>query len=375
MTEIYIGALSGTSADAIDAGAFDFSRTSPAVKLIACHTETLPSKYKESIRLFQNQNLSAYQAAQLDAELGHVFAEAINRLIKNSGLSKENVRAVGCHGQTMIHKPDAVPSFSVQIGNPHIIAANTGVPAVADFRRADLALGGQGAPLTPAFHQKYFAQVGKNRTIINLGGICNITLLNGVDRVGGFDCGPGNTLLDYWANRHLGTPYDDKGDWAATASFNPDLLELLMLNPFLQSKTLRSACTSDFSTPWLSKVLTAFGKKLEPAVIQATLTELTATCIARAITRSEDTPDELFLCGGGVHNLFLLERIKSNAGRTPQSTAELGLEPEWVEAATFAWLAKERLANRPIEIAAVTGADRNTALGVIYTAGVWGKSD
>ena len=368
MSEIYIGTLSGTSADAIDSAAFRFGLSDTPIEFLGGHSEPLPDRFKEAIQQFQTQSLSAYKLAQLDAELGRLFADAINSLIDSTKLNRSDIRAIGCHGQTMMHKPNNVPPFTVQIANPHIIAAETGIDTVADFRRSDMALGGQGAPLTPAFHQAYLARTGKEQAILNIGGICNITFLSGKDNIAGFDCGPGNTLLDYWIKKNLQLPYDNRGEWATQEKYDPDLLESFKQNEFLSRESQKSACTSDFSHLWLEKKIAALKQPLNAAVVQATLTELTASCVVDAITNYNQTLHNIFVYGGGVRNLFLIKRIETLSGYTLETTRTLGIDSEWVEAATFAWLAKQKLENKPANIPAITGAKKNIPLGVVYTA-------
>ena len=369
MSEIYIGTLSGTSADAIDTGIFSFEQNKTPV-LIAHHSEPLPTIFKMAITTFQAGTLSAYELMQLDINLGKLIAQSVNTLIGAEKIAADTITAIGSHGQTMIHKPNENPAFSVQIGNPYAIASKTNIVTVADFRSADIALGGQGAPLTSAFHQTYFAEAEKSKIIINIGGICNVTFLDGTNEINAFDCGPGNTLLDYWAQRHLEQPYDDGGQWASSKSYDPNLLSLLQNNNFLKQKPLKSACTSDFSSAWLHQQLKLLDPDLEPATIQATLTESVAVCIGNAVKEFGKPLSEVFIYGGGVHNRFLLERIQQRVDCPIQTTESLGLNPQWVEAATFAWLAKQRIHNKPANIPAVTGASKPSTLGLVYDPGI-----
>ena len=281
------------------------------------------------------------------------------------------VRAIGCHGQTVRHRPpsgsaSAIEAFTLQIADPNTIAERTGIPTVADFRRRDIAAGGEGAPLAPAFHAAAFARAGTARAIVNIGGIANVSLLDGEQWTGGFDSGPGNTLLDLWTRRHRGERYDRQGSWAASGQVLPKLLDHLLRDDYFSLSGPRSTGKETFNLGWLDARLTQFAGS-DPSDIQATLAELTAASIADAIGNSSLAVDEIYVCGGGAHNTDLLARLdKRLPGAALNSTAALGIEPDWVEAVTFAWLAHRTLNGLAGNAPAVTGASGERVLGAIY---------
>jgi len=359
--EFYIGLMSGTSADGIDAALVDFSESSP--KLIATYYSPYSSSLREKIHaLCAPGENEIERLAEIDVLLGKAFANTVNTLLKNQAISPEKIHAIGSHGQTIRHYPKL--TFTLQIGDPNIIAAETGIVTVADFRRKDLAFGGQGAPLVPAFHQQIFSAKEKNRAIVNIGGIANVTLLSPHNEsVLGFDTGPGNTLLDAWIHSQQKKPYDENGDWARLGSLNQDLLHALLLDPYFKLAPPKSTGREYFNLDWLQKYLA--NRTISPADVQATLVELTAQSIMNAIKTHLQAAD-VFICGGGVHNQFLIERLRAQSAFTIKSTEEFGIPPDWVEAIAFAWLAKQTLNRQPGNLPSVTGAKKNTILGGIY---------
>ncbi len=372
MDDVYIGVLSGTSVDAIDAIAVSFEQK--RINIIEWHTESLPHEIKQSVIELQNHSTDIAQLSKLDVQFGNRFAFAANQLLNKASLSADRISGIGLHGQTILHQPSVNPAFTLQVGDPNIVAVKTHCTTVADFRRADMAAGGQGAPLACAFHAEFLSVPDKNRAIVNVGGICSITILMPNKPTIGFDCGPGNTLMDNWAQRHIRQRYDRNGAWAASASkYNEMLLAEFLKDEFIQRIPPKSTCTSHFNSAWLDGKLAQNQcyAKLEPAIVQATLAELTATCIAQIVqTYVKNTP-EVFVCGGGANNDHLMRRIKANINvRTECAQVEkidaLNIHPDWVEALVFAWLAKQRLSNKPMHIPEVTGADKKVALGAIY---------
>ena len=306
---------------------------------------------------------------KLDHWIGECFRDAALALLKASNISAKEVAAIGSHGQTLRHQPRAARPFTLQIGDPNIIAAGTGITTVADFRRADVALGGEGAPLTPAFHRWLFADPEANRAIVNIGGIANVTLLPASSRgVAGFDTGPGNTLLDSMARQNLDKPYDEDGAWAAAGTVSGELLQEMLSDKYFELPPPKSTGFEYFNTDWLNAKISSLGKAAPMAVdIQATLAELSARTIASAILENTPGTIEVLVCGGGVHNKDLVRRLTTClAGSTVKSTESFGLHPDWVEAAAFAWLAGRRLEGKPGNIPAVTGASRPAVLGAIY---------
>ena len=366
MGGLYIGALTGTSADAIDTVAACFDKE---IKIIAQYSDPLPDTTREDVEKLQQGVSSLAQAAKLETAISLGFAGAVKKLIGKCSSHKEKIKAVGLHGQTILHKPCHNPPFTVQLGDPNIVAAETGLAVVADFRRSDIAAGGQGAPLTPLFHHAAFADPRYHRAIVNIGGIANVSILAGNNRPQGFDCGPGNVLINRWIGKRLGRKYDYNGEWAASGHCSEALLEALLKHEFFQRKPPKSTCTSDFSDNWLNRTVAAFTP--DPATVQATLTELTAVCINRAIQTYAPNTQEIYLCGGGALNTFLTRRITALVQvdapeRRVANTERLGVDAKRVEAAAFAWLAQQRFLNRPIDLSSITGARRKILCGTVY---------
>ena len=368
---VYIGALSGTSMDALDVAAVRFSSRAHAqvrTELLACANEAIPESLRESIfRLQRGNAVTAGQARDESHVLGQLFADAISRVTLKLPEDK-NVLAIGLHGQTVLHRPDSDPPFTLQIGDPGVVAEQTRYPVVSDFRQSDLAAGGQGAPLAPAFHSAFFAEADTVRAVVNIGGIANVTVLDGSNNYSGFDCGPGNILLDSWARRCLDKAYDHLGAWAESGICNKALLARLLDDEFFTRAPPKSTCTSHFNLAWLEQKIA--GEKISLENIQTTLTELTARCIADAVTSSTSRLhlEHVFICGGGVHNHFLVKRLKALLEAPVTDTRAMGLSPDWVEAAGFAYLAKRFLNNEKTDLQNVTGAREAVTLGEIYGA-------
>ncbi|HSD75139.1 MAG TPA: anhydro-N-acetylmuramic acid kinase [Steroidobacteraceae bacterium] len=363
---LYLGLISGTSMDAIDAALVDIDSTRCAL------THALSRPYAESVRtqLFALINSPDQchldDVGRLDTEIGEVFAAAALDLLHEAGVAATQVRAVGSHGQTLRHQPHGEHPFTWQIGNPHLIAERTGITTVADFRRRDVAAGGEGAPLMPAFHQAVLASADENRAVINIGGIANLTWLPRSGTVVGFDTGPGNCLMDAWASRHLGVAYDRDGAWAANGRAHAELLEQLFTEPYFAAEPPKSTGRELFNMSWLERHLEALRKALKPEDVQATLAELTARTIAEACRRIGES-QRVLLCGGGSHNLELRRRLAAHLPRARvETTAALGLDPDHVEATGFAWLAYRALDGLAGNLPAVTGAQRSVILGAIH---------
>jgi anhydro-N-acetylmuramic acid kinase len=367
-TEYYLGLMSGTSADAVDVVIVDFANDK--INLIASHSVTLSSGIRQQIHALATPSDNEIdRLGELDQQLGEVFACSINQLIKKSQLSPSQVIAIGSHGQTIRHRPPGsiTNPFTLQIGDPNIIAERTGITTVADFRRRDMAAGGQGAPLVPAFHQAVFHNSSMDRVVVNIGGMANITWLPKSGKTLGFDTGPGNVLMDAWTLKNLSKAYDANGDWAASGTVNQGLLARLLAHPFLQQAAPKSTGREAFNLAWLETELV--GLQVTPADVQATLLALTAESIAKDIKQLTSASCEVFVCGGGAYNLKLMTELK---GRLPQaklaSTAEFGIAPEWVEAMAFAWLAKQTMERKNGNLSAVTGAKCEVILGGVYFA-------
>ena len=372
-SELFIGLMSGTSVDAIDAALvrIDAGR----VELLHQVSGAIPGALRESIlRIARAEQDTLDRVARADRELARAFAETVVELLAGSAFSAADIAAIGSHGQTVRHHPHADPQrrYTVQIGDPATIAERTGITTVADFRRRDIAACGEGAPLAPLFHAAQFGRAGRRRAIVNIGGIANATLLHGLAVEGGFDCGPGNTLLDGWVSAHRGEPFDRDGAWAAEHEVDARLLERLLADDYFARRGPRSTGPERFNRPWLD-ALRAGGEP--PGVVQATLAQFTATAIARSLEGANI--EAIFVGGGGARNTDLMRRLHVQAdarGIRLGTSDELGLAAEWVEACAFAWLAWRALTGLPGNAPSVTGATGPRVLGAIYPAGPLSQS-
>lgn len=358
--------MSGTSIDSVDAAAVEF--IDGGLHLIGSHSHPISDQLRQDILNLCQPGIDRVQLyAETDRALGELFADAALAIMNKLDLNTDKILAIGSHGQTIRHAPPSSTEngFSQQIGDANIIAARTGCPVVADFRRKDIALGGHGAPLVPAFHRQLFFNPLKNRIIANIGGIANITILKANGDCSGFDTGPGNMLLDAWSQKHNGKAYDDNGQWSASGTADNALLAQLKSHPFFALSTPKSTGREDFNLLWLEQQLEGFS--LPPEDIQATLVLFTAQTLADCINNIDTAIDEVFTCGGGAFNGQLMTQLKrSLADCEVTSTAQLELDPNWVEACAFAWLAKQRMENKTGNLPAVTGAQRETILGAVY---------
>lgn len=369
MADLFLGLISGTSADGIDVALMRFE---PRTELVAARTVSYPSDLRERIlALMHAESLPVDAFGALDIEIGECFARAALDLLNEVGIAPDSVRALGSHGQTVRHRPWSTPAFTLQIGDPNSIAEISGITTVADFRRRDMAAGGQGAPLVCALHAALFADPSESRAILNLGGIGNFTLLQPGRPVRGFDTGPANCLLDGWALRHLGRACDLGGDFAASGRVNADLLSQLLGDDYFARRLPKSTGREHFHLQWLDHHLSGH-ESLAPADVQATLLQLSARSIAQALQQHAPETARVLVCGGGVHNPILLQRLAAELeaclGRPcpVEITAEHGLDPDFVEAAAFAWLARQTLAGKPGNCAEVTGAAGPRVLGAVY---------
>jgi anhydro-N-acetylmuramic acid kinase len=362
--------MSGTSVDAIDSALVRCG--SDGVAILTTHQHTIPPELKRLIAAISHSGSDEIERLGiLDRALGLLFAEATNELLVAAKTQPAQVRAIGSHGQTIRHRPPSAAtrneeSFSLQISDPNTIAELTGITTVADFRRRDIAAGGEGAPLASAFHAAALAKPGVNRAIVNIGGIANTTFLEGSELRMGFDTGPGNTLLDHWIMRHQGKSYDRNGQWAAAGQVNQVLLEKFLAHTYFNKVGPRSTGKEAFNLAWLDSHLIGLDK-IAAADVQATLVEFTSTTITRAIKASPLDVSEIYICGGGSHNCHLMLRLAEQlAPATVESTSVIGMDPDWVEAATFAWLASRTLEGLAGNSPAVTGAAGARVLGGIY---------
>ena len=364
-TDWFIGLISGTSIAAIDCALLRFDEEQPT--LVATLSQPFDESLRQTIfKVCEQPNVSLLALGQLDIAIGKAFASAALTLLARENLNPSVITGIGSHGQTVFHHPHGPHPFTTQLGDPNTIAQQTGITTVADFRRMDMAAGGQGAPLAPLFHANCFRSHQLDRVIANIGGIANITVLARNQPFTGFDTGPGNVLMDYWINITRQLIYDADGAWASSGSIDSRLLDLMLDEPYFQLPPPKSTGRELFNGNWLQKKLKQYGQDVNMADVQATLLELSAQTLSKAI-QSVARPDEVLVCGGGAYNKTLMGRLEAlMPGCRVDTTAVVGLAPDWVEAATFAWLARERLRERPINTGTVTGANTPCLLGGVY---------
>ncbi|MBF7696660.1 anhydro-N-acetylmuramic acid kinase [Acinetobacter rathckeae] len=372
MTSIYIGVMTGTSMDGIDFVAASFEPLTLHATLSIAFEPDLKDELMALTRPGDNE---IDRMGKADVALAKKIAHGINQLIDYNGLNREQIRAIGCHGQTIRHRPE--DGFTLQLGDPNIITEITQIAVVSDFRRRDMAAGGQGAPLVPAFHQAIFQHNQIDRVILNLGGIANVSLLpaNKKHKILGFDTGPANILMDGWCRRHTGQPFDENGDWAAHGTAIRPLLDRLYAHDFFSKEPPKSTGREDFNLDWLDDQLIDWRndpeyEELDDTAenIQATLAKLTVRAIQKAVYRSGMKDGEMYVCGGGAYNSYVLEQLRWRLRKhewSVQTTDVLGLSPTWVESTAFAWLAMQFIAQRSGNVPAVTGASGTRILGCI----------
>jgi len=364
--DLYLGLISGTSADGIDAALVRFDAGS--AQLALARTYPYPDDLRTRVLALAKSRASIAldDYGRLDVEIGECFANAALALLQEAGIDGAAVAAIGSHGQTVCHRPGGAFPFTLQIGDPSVIAERTGVDTIADFRRADVAAGGQGAPLLPALHAAVMADPVIPRAILNLGGIANLTMLAPGRDVLGFDTGPANCLLDAWAARHLGAARDEGGAWARSGRIDGGLLARWLADPYFAVAPPKSTGREVFNLDWLDARLPP---GMAPVDVQATLLALSARSIADAVRTHGAGTREVFACGGGVHNVALMDALRAELAELHvDTTAALGVDPDFVEAAGFAWLARARLAGEPGNLPTVTGARGARVLGAIYPA-------
>ncbi len=355
--------MSGTSLDGIDAALVDLSQPTPI--LIASHYQPYADPLKEALlALHQASHNELHQSHLIANRLAREYADATQILLKKAGIASGSIQAIGCHGQTVRHRPEH--GYSVQLNNASLLAELAGIHVVADFRSRDIAAGGQGAPLVPAFHDKVLRHPNIHRVILNIGGIANLTDLPPDGSTTGFDSGPGNLLMDSWISRHQGKPYDKDGAWAANGKIIPALLKKLLAEPFFAAAPPKSTGRDLFNLAWLGRQLQG---DEAPVDVQATLLALTSTSIAAAIQKSCAGAQEIYLCGGGAHNTALAAHLRHALPQCRlQKTDVLGIDADWMEAIAFAWLAQQAMLLRSANLPGVTGARHSCVLGAIYPA-------
>ncbi len=361
--------MSGTSMDAVDACLVDIDDNE--FELLQYQQTPLSKNLQQKLRAV-NSSTTQYEISELDVIVGNLFAEAALKIVEAGNLLPNEIRAIGSHGQTVLHLPHESHPRTLQIGDPNIIAYKTGITTIADFRRMDIAAGGEGAPLAPIFHQWLFQNKNSNRVILNLGGMANVTILprNNTATITGFDTGPGNALMDDWIQQNLEQDFDVDGQWASSGQCHQQLLASMLAENYFQENPPKSTGKDFFNLQWLeNKLLTI--KNISPADVQATLLELSAVSISDAINYHAPDCDEVLVCGGGVHNKAMIKRLcELNSATEISSTEKCGLDPDAIEAVAFAWLAKQRIENHAGNLTSVTGADKQVLLGAIYSAEV-----
>ncbi len=362
-SDLYIGIMSGTSLDGVDAALVDLSQAAP--RLAASYFQTYPAALKEALlALHQPAHNELHQSQLVASQLAREYAEATKTLLKKAGVAAASVQAIGCHGQTVRHRPEH--GYSIQLNNAALLAELTGIHVVSDFRSRDIAAGGQGAPLVPAFHDMVSRHPNISRVILNVGGIANLTDLSPNKATIGFDSGPGNLLMDAWIAKHQGKPYDKDGAWAAGGKIIPALLQKMLDDPYFVAPPPKSTGRDLFNLAWLERQLNG-GEK--PQDVQATLLALTGDSIAASVHRFCARTREIYVCGGGAHNKALISHLQRALPQCRiQKTEVLGIDADWMEAMAFAWLAQQAMHLRPANLPAVTGAKHPCVLGAIYPA-------
>ncbi len=375
MSDRYIGLMSGTSLDGVDGVIAEFANG--AMHVVAHRALGFPETLRTEFLALNSPGTDEIHRGALAANgLARLYADVVKQLLQSTGLDAASIRAIGAHGQTVRHRPGEFDGtgYTVQLNQPALLAELTGIDVVADFRSRDVAAGGQGAPLVPPFHQAIFSPKGERLAVLNIGGISNLTVLHAAPQtpVLGFDCGPGNALMDAWCLMHTGNPFDTDGAWASAGTVLPALLDAFLDEPFLQRPPPKSTGRDLFNPAWLANHLNAYerahGTAL-PVNVQATLTEFTARSCADALMLSMHGCETLIVCGGGVYNLHLMRQLQTHLpGCQIRSSESAGLPPLQVEAAAFAWLARQTVHRQTSNLPKVTGASGARILGAIYPA-------
>ena len=361
---IYIGLMTGTSADSLDCAAVNFSKKE--INIIGLKNYDIPTALKQKIQeSSQALELNESLIKDLDIKLGYFFSESIKDLIKTLSLDKNQVSGIGSHGQTIKHEPNAENPYSMQIGDPQLISNNLGIKTVGRFRDDDILAGGQGAPISPVFHREVFAQTGEKRLIVNIGGITNISVISDQE-IMGFDTGPGNCLMDTWCRKNLKGDFDDEGNWAKSGEVNKTLLDFMIDDNYFKKEHPKSTGPDYFNESWLLNCINEVDQDLNANDVQATLAELTALSLSMSLNEIEDVSEKVYFCGGGTHNLHLLKRINLKIKKTCLTTQELGIDPDYLEAICFAWLAKQRLDDRKFDMQNITGSKKAVYLGRVF---------
>ena len=364
MAEIYVGLMSGTSVDSVDCATLDLS--SEEVRVLSCKNFEIPKDLKKDIiQSSQSEKIEQELIDDLDFRMAEVLVESAKEIISDSNIEVKDIKAIGSHGQTIKHEPRSETPYTLQIGDPQKISNDLNITTVGNYRHDDIEAGGEGAPLTPVFHNTVFGSDGKKKVIVNIGGITNITALNYSELIG-FDTGPGNCLMDCWSRIHNVGNYDDRGSWASSGTINQSLLGVMMEDEYFSRKYPKSTGPDYFSHEWIQKNLLKLSKEIPAEDVQATLVQVTVVSLIESINSLNLSEDNIYLCGGGVHNDFLCGEINKQSKKRVSTTFELGIDPDYVEAICFGWLAKQRIENKSFNLSEITGSKGEVYLGRIY---------
>jgi len=364
VAEIYVGLMSGTSVDSIDCATLDLS--SEEIKVLSCKNFEIPKDLKKDIiHSSQSEKIEQELIDDLDFRMAEVLVESVKEIISDSDIEVKDIKAIGSHGQTIKHEPRSETPYTLQIGDPQKISNDLNITTVGNYRHDDIEAGGEGAPLTPVFHNTVFGSDRKKKAIVNIGGITNITALNYPEMIG-FDTGPGNCLMDCWSRIHNVGNYDDRGSWASSGTVNQSLLGVMMKDEYFSRKHPKSTGPDYFSHEWIQKNLLKLSKEIPAEDVQATLAQVTVVSLIESINSLNLSEESIYLCGGGVHNDFLCGEINKQSKKRVSTTFELGIDPDYVEAICFGWLAKQRIENKSFNLSEITGSKGEVYLGKIY---------
>jgi len=362
--DIYIGLMSGTSADSIDCAALNLK--DEKINVIGCNNYEIPSTLRSGIlEASQANSPDKTQIEILDMNMANVLVASVKNLVHELDINLNEIRAIGSHGQTIKHNPNGDNPFSLQIGNPQKISNDLGITTIGNFRTDDIEAKGQGAPLTPIFHEKVFGSDGQSKIIINIGGIVNISAL-GLQKTIGFDTGPGNCLMDIWSRRNNIGNYDDEGKWAASGTINHPLLKEMMDDDYFSRNYPKSTGPDYFGENWIDQQINKIPENIAPEDTQATLIQVTALSIARAIEKLDFTDKNIYLCGGGSHNKFLIQEIEKIVNGSVYTSEKLGIDPDYLEAICFGWFAKQRIKDVKFDLSQITGSIKEVYVGRKY---------
>jgi len=364
VADIYIGLMSGTSADSIDCAILDLS--SEEIKILGCKNFEIPKDLKaDIIQSSQSKKIEQGLIDNLNFKMAEVLVDSVKDIITDLNIEIEDIKAIGSHGQTIKHEPRSEIPYTLQIGDPQKISNDLNIKTVGNFRHDDIKAGGEGAPLTPIFHEKVFGKDKKKKVIVNIGGITNITALDHPEVIG-FDTGPGNCLMDCWSRENNVGNYDNKGSWASSGTVNQSLLETMMADEYFSRKYPKSTGPDYFNHEWIKENILKSSKKISPEDVQATLLQVTVLSLIESINLLNLSNKNIYLCGGGVHNEFLCNEISKQSKAKVNTTLDLGIDPDYVEAICFGWLAKQRIENKNFNLNKVTGSKGEVYLGRIY---------